>query len=132
MTSIVLSIGNVNALAVIININTTLSKNYNNLEGDESKWLTILTVDEKDAIIYYTGQNYMYINYYLRSNKRDLPPRTTISKLELDNKIRLIDCAISKAVLKENIMVYRNVGEQEFKEAKYLLQPIWGPDLNSL
>lgn len=132
VTSTVLSIGNVNALATIININATLSKNYTDLEGDESKWLTTLTVDEKNAIIYYTGQNYMYINYYLRSNKLDLPPGTTIPKLELDNKIRLIDSAISKAVLKEDIMVYRNTGEQEFKEAKYFLQPIWGPDLNSL
>ncbi|HDR4441379.1 hypothetical protein BK720_08060 [Bacillus thuringiensis serovar brasilensis] len=47
VTSTLLSIGNMNALAAIININTTLSKNYTDLEGDESKWLTSLTVDEK-------------------------------------------------------------------------------------
>ncbi|MEC0033314.1 ADP-ribosyltransferase [Bacillus cereus] len=125
--STLLSIGNVNALA-----NTKQNKNSIDLEKDGAEWLTTLTVDEKNAITYYTGQNYMYINYYLRSNKQDLLPESTIPKPELDKKICLIDSAINKAVLKEDIIVYRNTGEQEFKESKYFLQPIWGPDFNTL
>ncbi|MCQ6335094.1 MULTISPECIES: ADP-ribosyltransferase [Bacillus cereus group] len=100
------------------------------LYGDE--WLSTLTTDEKRAITYYTGPNYADINYYLRSQQQELLPESSVSKMELDTKINLIDSAINKAVLKEDITVYRNTGEQEFQEAKYFLQPIWGPDFNSV
>ncbi|HHT7068161.1 ADP-ribosyltransferase [Bacillus thuringiensis] len=127
-----MSIGTINMLATEVDINTTQSTNSTDLEAYGVEWLTTLNTNEKSAITYYTGQNYVYINQYLRNKRQEIPSGSTISKLELEDKIRLIDSAINKAVLKEDIMVYRNTGEQEFNEAKYFLQPIWGPDFNSL
>ncbi|MCU5770706.1 ADP-ribosyltransferase [Bacillus cereus] len=119
-------------LAIEVDINTTQSTNSTDLEAYSVEWLTTLNTNEKSAITYYTGQNYVYINHYLRNKRQEIPSGSTISKLELEDKIRLIDSAINKAVLKEDIIVYRNTGEQEFNVAKYFLQPIWGPDFNSL
>ncbi|HDR8028852.1 MULTISPECIES: ADP-ribosyltransferase [Bacillus cereus group] len=114
-----MSIGTITMLATEVDINTTQSTNSTDLEAYGVEWLTTLNTNEKSAITYYTGQNYVYINQYLRNKRQEIPSGSTISKLELEDKIRLIDSAINKAILKEDIMVYRNTGEQEFNEAKY-------------
>ena len=100
-----MSIGTITMLATEVDINTTQSTNSTDLEAYGVEWLTTLNTNEKSAITYYTGQNYVYINQYLRNKRQEIPSGSTISKLELEDKIRLIDSAINKAVLKEDIMV---------------------------
>ncbi|MBG9615749.1 ADP-ribosyltransferase [Bacillus cereus] len=127
VASSLFSIGSITTLA-----DTTQQVNYASFEADAAKWLSSLTAAQKDAITYYTGQNYTDINYYLRSNNQTTRPGSNVSKADLDKKIYLIDSAMNNATLKEDITVYRNTGEQELNEAKDFLQHTFGLNLNSL
>ncbi|PEP90517.1 ADP-ribosyltransferase [Bacillus toyonensis] len=126
------SVGNATSVAATTSTSSTQQVNYAAFEEYGEKWLSSLTADQKNAITYYTGQNYTDINYYLRSNKTTTLPGSSISKAELNKKISLIDDAINKATLKEDITVYRNTGEQELSAAKDFLQHTLGLNLNSL
>jgi len=66
---------------------------------------------EIDALDTYVSEKYKDINSYLRKGEKDNP--------ELDKTISLIDSAISKNKLKEDIIVYRSLsGNQELVEDK--------------
>ncbi|WP_423752612.1 ADP-ribosyltransferase [Bacillus cereus] len=69
-------------------MSNTQQVNYTVFEEYSTKWLASLNTDQKNAITYYTGQNYTDINYYLRSNKTTTIPGSSTSKAELDKKIR--------------------------------------------
>ncbi|MBJ8113812.1 ADP-ribosyltransferase [Bacillus cereus group sp. N6] len=125
-------VGSATSVAATTSTSNTQQVNYAVFEEYGKKWLASLNADQKNAITYYTGQNYTDINYYLRSNKKTTLPGSSISKAELDKKISFIDSAINKATLQEDITVYRNTGEQELNAAKDFLQHTFGLDLNSL
>ncbi|WP_179871788.1 ADP-ribosyltransferase [Bacillus cereus] len=100
-------------------------------EKYEEQWLKRLTTDERDAIKNYTGNDYRSINKYLRSGKTDLS-ESKFSKTTMERTIALIDNAINKATLPEDITVYRNTGAAEFKENNAFLQDALNIDLSTI
>ncbi|WP_420975202.1 ADP-ribosyltransferase [Bacillus thuringiensis] len=100
-------------------------------EKYEAQWLKGLENEERNAVRTYTGNDYTSINKYLRSGQTDLAG-SGYTKAKMDRTITLIDQAIQKATLQEDITVYRNTGAAEFKEDNAFLQDALNIDLSTL
>ena len=89
----------------IAQIEKSLSKSF-------EEWVEKLTEDEKNAIFLYTTNAYKEINGYLR-NENELVNYTI-------NDIKLIDSALNKFILKNDIIVFRFENRELDKKEKIL------------
>ncbi len=83
------------------------------------KWLDNLSADERDAISWYTSNGHGDINNYWRKS----PGWETISGGKVEDASKQIDSAISKFILKENIVVQRGV--EDFHGASLIKGKEW-------
>ncbi|PEF60812.1 hypothetical protein CON35_28890 [Bacillus cereus] len=74
------------------------------------KWITKISLIEKQALLNYTGSGYYGINTYLRTNQGKLPG----TSLNTEQKIKYIDRTMQVAPLEDSIKVYRRVDEKAF------------------
>lgn len=70
-----------------------------------NKWRSILTAAEKAALVFYKGKQGSHINSFLRGTRQ--------ATQELIERVRLIDNAISKGTIEEDIVVYQGFGNHE-------------------
>ncbi|MED3275006.1 ADP-ribosyltransferase [Bacillus cereus] len=87
-----------------------------------STWINGLTPDEKTNIKSYAGSGYQDINEYLLQTKGVLS-----TNKKLNTKIQTLDQALDKAVVPEDITVYRRVTDMQFGINTDIESPLRAP-----